>query len=85
MCSQQTRQVLQSFAIIVIVWNCKPGLHLFQFDWKFDFPIFQIGFSKFSNLILLLTGLIFTCVVCSVVKNLPANAECTGDAGSVSG
>ena len=47
MCSPETWQILQSFAIIVIVWNCKPGLHLFPM----------------CLLILLLTRFIFTCVL----------------------
>ena len=47
MYSLETWQILQSFAIIVIVWNYKPGLRLFPM----------------CLLILLLTRFIFTCVL----------------------
>lgn len=49
MCSPETWQILQSFAVIVIVWSCKPGLHLFPT----------------RLLILLLTRLTFTRVFCA--------------------
>ena len=69
MCSQETQQILQ------FCYN-SDRLELQACSPSFS----SVPFDYTAN-----RAHIHLCVVCSVVKNLPANAEGTGDAGSVSG